>query len=143
MKTSSLTDARLRALTAGTHTDGENLLVRVSPHGVRTFFYKFKDVHGKMQALNLGRYDTLTLSGARELKEKCKALIAKGLHPKLALEPESETENFGQVAEMFVSHHEKTLKDGGVCGLVTGYFCREHGHRDTTRLLFHKFAVFP
>lgn len=113
MKTSSLTDARLRALPAGTHTDGENLLVRVSPHGVRTFFYKFKDVQGKMQALNLGRYDTLTLSGARDLKEKCKALIAKGLHPKLALEPESETENFGQVAEMFVAHHEKTLKDGG------------------------------
>lgn len=113
MLVNALTDARVRGLPVGHHTDGENLMIRVSPHLVRTWFYRYKNPLGKMQSLTLGRYPQLTLAGARDLKEKCKQLIADGLHPRLCLEDDGPKETFKDVAEMFIKHHEVKLKDGG------------------------------
>jgi integrase len=112
MKVNSLTDAQVRGLKAGTYVDGENLLIRVSPNGVKTWTYKYKDGNGKSTALALGRYPKVGLAEARALKEKCKKLIGDGLHPKLALNDDGPIETFGQVAEMFITHHSKTIKYG-------------------------------
>lgn len=113
MKINSLTDAQVRGLKAGTFVDGENLLIRVSPNGVKTWTYKYRDGNGKSTALALGRYPKVGLAEARALKEKCKSLIADGLHPKLALQADGPTETFGQIAELFIQHHSKAIKYGG------------------------------
>lgn len=112
MKINSLTDAQVRGLKSGTYVDGENLLLRVSASGTKTWTYKYRDGNGKSTALALGKYPKVGLAEARALKEKCKQLIADGLHVKLALQADGPTETFGQIAELFITHHSKAIKYG-------------------------------
>lgn len=59
-------------------TDGSGLSVRISPHGVITFQYRYR-WQGKTVKLALGRYPSTALNDARIIVEQMHDLYAKDL----------------------------------------------------------------
>jgi integrase len=84
MPTHLLTDAAVRkAKPRGKKPyrlfDGEGLALRVAPSGVKSWQLRYR-LHGKPQTLTIGKYDTYSLSDARERASKARKLAADGVH---------------------------------------------------------------
>lgn len=95
-------------------TDGDGLSLFVSTRGVKSWHFRFS-WHGKQPRISLGTYPETTLREARELCEKSRALVAKGIDPraerKQAKEAagESRLNTFESVAERWYEFRKPRL----------------------------------
>jgi integrase len=83
----SLTDTRIRnakpAAKAYKLSDGGGMYLLVAPDGARYWRLDYR-FSGKRRTLALGVYPTVTLATARTLRERARALLAKGSDPSAA-----------------------------------------------------------
>ncbi len=61
--------------------DGENLYIEVFRNGSKIWRFRFK--FSKENVISLGKYPTVSLAQAREERDKCLELLAKGINPSL------------------------------------------------------------
>lgn len=82
-----LTDTQLRTLKARdktyTITDMDGLAIRVLTSGARTWQFRYQ-LDGKGHQISFGIYPEVTLREAREMRDRARALLAKGECPRLA-----------------------------------------------------------
>lgn len=64
-----------------TLNDSDGLALYVSPNGTKAWHFRFS-WHGKKPRISLGTYPELTLREARELRDKARSLVAKGIDPR-------------------------------------------------------------
>ncbi|NER62079.1 DUF4102 domain-containing protein, partial [Pseudomonas sp. MAFF212428] len=64
-----------------TLNDSDGLALYVSPNGTKAWHFRFS-WHGKQPRISLGTYPELTLREARELRDKARSLVAKGIDPR-------------------------------------------------------------
>ncbi len=62
-------------------TDGEGLYLQIDPIGSKRWFLSFR-LDNKRDRIAYGKYPSIGLADARELRRQDKILIAKGLHPR-------------------------------------------------------------
>lgn len=81
----ALTDSALRALkpreTAYKAADEKGLYVLVTPAGGKLWKLKFRNKAGAEKKLSLGAYPEVSLREARELRDKARISLAKGIDP--------------------------------------------------------------
>jgi len=75
-----ITDKGVKNAKAGTHTAGDNLYLRVSARGTKTFIARLRH-NGKDKWATLGHYPTMTLAEARDKSESLCAQIRSGVVP--------------------------------------------------------------
>lgn len=75
-----LTDRAVRSAPAGRHTDGDGLLLVVSPAGRRKWVLRYQ-VAGKRRDMGLGTYPSVPLADARSAAAEARKQIARGLDP--------------------------------------------------------------
>ncbi|HFB64600.1 MAG TPA: DUF4102 domain-containing protein [Aeromonadales bacterium] len=62
-------------------TDGQGLMLEISPSGKKRWLYRFTQ-NGKRKTLTIGHYPAVSLSEARKARIELEGLIQKGLSPK-------------------------------------------------------------
>ncbi len=62
-------------------TDGQGLMLEISPSGKKRWLYRFTQ-NGKRKTLTIGHYPAVSLSEARKARIELEGLIQKGLNPK-------------------------------------------------------------
>ncbi len=81
----ALTDSAIRALKPRDKdykaTDEKGLYLQVTPSGGRLWRMKFRAPGGAEKKLALGAYPDVSLKDARELRDKARKLLAKGIDP--------------------------------------------------------------
>ncbi|MEB0132587.1 integrase arm-type DNA-binding domain-containing protein [Pseudomonas sp. CCI2.4] len=65
-----------------TLTDSDGLSLFVSARGVKSWHFRFS-WHGKQPRISMGTYPETTLREARDLRDKARALVAKGIDPRV------------------------------------------------------------
>lgn len=61
--------------------DADNLLLEVTPSGGKSWRFRYR-LNGKADMISLGRYPEISLKEARQLRDKKKVELAKGIDPK-------------------------------------------------------------
>jgi integrase len=61
-------------------SDGGGLYLEVDPSGGKYWRFKYRFA-GKEKRISLGVYDDVSLAGAREKRDECRKLLAKGIDP--------------------------------------------------------------
>ena len=81
-----LTDTAVRQAKAAekeySMTDASGLSLFVAPNGTKSWHFRFS-WHGKQPRMSLGTYPEITLKEAREQRDQARALVAKGIDPRL------------------------------------------------------------
>ncbi|HHX8673523.1 tyrosine-type recombinase/integrase [Vibrio alginolyticus] len=102
-----------------TRTRGTGRLgCKISRSGSKIFYFKYF-FKGKVRFLKVGRFESMTLAEARDVRDKYKALLEKGICPKAHLEEqerqkreqaqiEEETGTFGQLIDEFYAYLKRT-----------------------------------
>ncbi len=84
MPTALLTDLKVRNAKALEKeyllADGSGLFLRVRPQGEKTWLFIFS-LQKRQRKHGLGVYPTIGLKEAREEADRCRALVARGVHP--------------------------------------------------------------
>lgn len=65
-----------------TITDGSGLSLFIATNGTKSWHFRFS-WHGKQPRMSLGTYPEITLKEARERRDQARALVAKGIDPRL------------------------------------------------------------
>lgn len=65
-----------------TFKDADGLSLFVAKNGTKAWHFRFT-LHSKPAAISLGTYPEITLRDAREQRDKARALVAKGIAPRL------------------------------------------------------------
>ncbi len=65
-----------------TFKDADGLSLFVAKNGTKSWHFRFT-LHSKPAAISLGTYPEITLRDAREQRDKARALVAKGIAPRL------------------------------------------------------------
>lgn len=89
MAASKISNARqVDSASPGSYTVAENLILRVKPHGSRSWVFRYA-AHGKVKEIGLGKAGTKErgLGEAKELAEKMRAAVRNGLDPRTVLKP--------------------------------------------------------
>ena len=63
-------------------TDADGLALFVATNGTKSWHFRFS-WHGKQPRMSLGTYPEFSLREARELRDKCRSQVAKGVDPRL------------------------------------------------------------
>ena len=79
-----LNAVQINSLPPGTHSDGDNLLLRVRESGTRSWAFRYKQ-SCKAIELGLGSTTDRTLAEAREVATNIRRVIARGHSPKEVL----------------------------------------------------------
>lgn len=89
----------------GDHADGNNLYLRVSPTGTKSWslIYSFR---GKRRELGLGKMPVVTLADARRKAEEAARLRHDGIDPKVAWSRASKSAGVPSFGELAVEHIE-------------------------------------
>ena len=118
-----LTDAAIRSYEARAaqyaigDTACPGLCIRVTPKGVKTFAFAYRNkATRKVEWLTLGRYPDLPLTRARELANDARKTVAAGGTPIAAkvrhLESERAAMTYAKVVELYYDAHLSTLRTG-------------------------------
>ncbi len=97
--------------------DFDGLYLYISPAGSKAWHFRYTWV-GKRARISLGSYPELSLREARELRDHARALVAKGINPRIDRKQKRQTiklagENtFMAVYEKWLEHRRLTLEDG-------------------------------
>lgn len=102
MATQKLSDSRIRGLKPKeriyTQSDGDGLMFVVHPNATRRWVLKFY-LNGKDTRVGLGTYPTVSLKDARELAQKYRGYVAKGIDPRLMKQGVNGARTFGALAD--------------------------------------------
>lgn len=80
-RSNQLSAVRVAALgKAGLYADGGGLYLKVTRSGTKSWIFRFT-IAGKVRDMGLGKYPTITLSGARALAARCRVDRIEGLDP--------------------------------------------------------------
>lgn len=63
-------------------TDGNGLSLYVATNGTKSWHFRFS-WHGKQPRMSLGTYPEISLKDARDLRDQARAMVAKGVDPRL------------------------------------------------------------
>ncbi len=78
-----LTDTKIKGLKPTSkvyrENDGRGLCVEVRPSGAKFFKFRFQKQDGKYSMLSLGRYPEISLKDARDLAQKKRTMLVKGM----------------------------------------------------------------
>jgi integrase len=80
-------------------TDHDGLEIEVAISGSKLWRFNYR-VDGKRKSLSLGKYPTVTLKQARQLRDEAKVLVAQGLDPSDQRKQQKEEAIKAQVAEV-------------------------------------------
>ena len=94
---------QINSLSPGTHSDGNNLLLRVRESGSRSWVFRYKQ-NSRAIELGLGSTNDRTLSEAREIASNMRRAIARGQSPKEALRVEKPGKTFAEYALECIEH---------------------------------------
>ena len=102
---------------AYTVTDHDGLSLSVSPQGSKCWHFRYYWA-GKQKRMSLGTYPEIGLREARSLRDESRALLAKGINPKVhrkrkrqAVRLASEN-SFKAVYLLWLEHRKRELKEG-------------------------------
>jgi integrase len=84
---------QINSLPPGSHSDGDNLLLRVRDSGSRSWVFRYKQ-NGRAIELGLGSTTDRTLAEAREIAGNMRRAIARGQSPKEVLRIEKPSKTF-------------------------------------------------
>ncbi|MBV6448355.1 integrase arm-type DNA-binding domain-containing protein [Nitrosomonas sp.] len=94
---------QINSLPPGTHSDGDNLLLRVRDSGSRSWVFRYKQ-NGRAIELGLGSTTDRTLAEAREISTNMRRAIANGQSPKEVLRIEKPSKTFADYALECIEH---------------------------------------
>ena len=94
---------QINSLPPGTHSDGDNLLLRVRDSGSRSWVFRYKQ-NGRAIELGLGSTTDRTLAEAREIAGNMRRAIARGQSPKEVLRIEKPSKTFADYALECIEH---------------------------------------
>ncbi len=102
------TTALLNSFKPGEYRDGATtgLMVRVSPKGVKTFYFVSR-VNAKLKKINLGRYPATSLTEARAKAADCQLNIDKGLPADHHMADRSTVQTYW---DKWINHRTRNLK---------------------------------
>ncbi len=106
--TDKLTDARIRALKAGSpkrkHADGGGLYILIGPDGSLGWRFKYR-VDGREKLISFGRYPEVSLAEARERRNDARKLLRQGVDPSAQRKAarRSAAESFAQIADQYLA----------------------------------------
>ena len=116
-----LTDMMVRQAKAAdkpyTIADFDGLSLFVSTNGARLWHFRYTWV-GRRARLSLGAYPQLSLRDARDLRDKARALLAKGINPRIDRKQKRQAiklagdNTFMAVYEKWLEHRQYTLEEG-------------------------------
>ena len=113
----SLTDREVRALGPGRHSDGDGLLLTVSPTGRRSWVMRFQK-DGVRRDMGLGRYPAISLADARLAVLQFRKQIALGHDPireqRRAKKAKQAVPTFEEVAADVISTAQKASTNAKV-----------------------------
>ena len=105
MQVNRLTARQVSSLKQGFHSDGQSLYLRVRPNGSRAWVFRFTQ-SGRTQEIGLGPTHSRSLAEARRVSAEMRALRAKGLDPRLAIQtvgPDDAKKTFKSCAEELIA----------------------------------------
>ena len=105
MQINRLTARQVSSLKQGFHSDGQGLYLRVRPTGSRAWVFRFTQ-SGRTQEIGLGPTHSRSLAEARRVSAEMRALRAKGLDPRLAIQkvgPDDAKKTFKSCAEELIA----------------------------------------
>jgi integrase len=94
---------QISSLPPGTHSDGDNLLLRVRDSGSRSWVFRYKQ-NGRAIELGLGSTTDRTLAEAREIATNMRRAIARGQSPKEVLRVEKPSKTFSDYAHECIEY---------------------------------------
>ncbi|PSJ18142.1 tyrosine-type recombinase/integrase [Nitrosomonas supralitoralis] len=94
---------QINSLSPGTHSDGDNLLLRVRESGSRSWVFRYKQ-NGRAIELGLGSINDRTLAEAREIANNMRRAIARGQSPNEVLRIEKPGKKFAEYALDCIEH---------------------------------------
>lgn len=99
-----LTARQCETLSAGFHSDGGNLYLRVSETGARSWVFRYKQ-SGKVTEIGIGALSTRSLKDARVLAEKMRKAITDGKDPKLSvkIKVDANAKTFSGYAKAYIA----------------------------------------
>ncbi len=72
-------------------SDGSGLALWVYPTGKKTWRFEYRRADKKLDTITFGSFPELSLADAREMRDKNRSLIAKGVDPKIVVNEETVT----------------------------------------------------
>jgi len=107
-------NSRLREIVdAGFNTPG-TLILRVSPKGLKTFTFRYRNLAGRQRRYGMGHYPELTLGKAREKARKLSGRVANGEDPAedkwKQKQAAREAMSFEELARLYLRDHAKRHK---------------------------------
>ena len=106
-----LTASSLRALPAGLHADGGNLMLQVTASGARTWIFRYR-LQGRRRDMGLGALHTVGLADARKLAKDARSLLLSGVCPlgarqqALASTRAKASHTFARLADDYITAHK-------------------------------------
>lgn len=103
--------------------DFDGLSLAVSNSGTKSWHFRYTWL-GQQKRMSLGTYPEITLREARERRDNARALVAKGINPRLHREKERQAVSlaaeytFEAVYEKWLAHRSLKLKEGRQSTLV-------------------------
>ncbi len=94
---------QINSLPPGTHSDGNNLLLRVRDSGSRSWVFRYKQ-NGRAIEIGLGSTNDRTLAEARDIASNMRRAIARGQSPKEVLRIEKPSKTFSDYALECIEH---------------------------------------
>ncbi|WP_375382038.1 tyrosine-type recombinase/integrase [uncultured Sphingomonas sp.] len=86
-------------------SDGQGLVLHVTPLGCKSFRMRFRDAGGREQTLTIGQWPEVTLDQARAWRDQARAQLARGEDPRDRTCEISKSGNFEIAARDWHSHH--------------------------------------
>ncbi len=111
---------KISSLEAGMHGDGGGLWLRKSGNGSAQWIYRYR-LHGKPHQMGLGSYPIVSLSSARQARDKLATQVADGVDPIYQRQKEANAARtrlitLSEVAEAAFEARKAELKDAGKAG---------------------------
>ena len=105
-----LTDTKIRRATERSRLrDGAGLWLNVTESGSKAWVYRWTAL-GKTREMGLGGYPVVSLADARAAREECRAMVAKGIDPRVERKREVEP-TFRECADRYIIEHEPQWKN--------------------------------
>lgn len=96
--------------------DGGGLYLQVTPQGSKSFLFRYTH-NGKPQTLGLGSINSLSLADARELAQRQRNLVQRGIDPKIERDREKTRQDtaaeqtFQWCADEYIEAHKEDWKN--------------------------------
>ena len=94
---------RVAAAKAGKHSDGDGLILVVTPAGSKRWIYRYQ-IRGRRRDMGLGSHPPVTLAEAREKAAEARALVRRGVDP-LEVKAAPRTPTFASAAAVYIRAH--------------------------------------